>query len=172
VVQIAAGELGLDLDGDIRRLTLTGGLTFGGGPGNNYVSHGIASVADALRREPGGVGMATGLGWYATTHAVGLYSTEPPANGFRSESVQAAVDALPRLAEDPDATGPADVETFTVTCSRDGEPERGIVACRTGPSRRAWGNVTDPDQLGLLMQSPQPGWSGVLGPDGIFELTG
>jgi len=172
VVQIAAGELGLDLDGDIRRLTLTGGLTFGGGPGNNYVSHGIASVADALRREPGSVGMATGLGWYATTHAVGLYSTEPPINGFRSENVQAAVDALPRLAEDPDATGPADVETFTVTCSRDGEPERGIVACRTGPSSRAWGNVTDPDQLRVLMQSQQPGWSGVLGPDGTFELTG
>jgi acetyl-CoA C-acetyltransferase len=172
VVQIAAVELGLDLDGDISRLTLTGGLTFGGGPGNNYVSHGIASVATALRGRPGSVGMATGLGWFATKHAVGLYSTEPPTHGFRSENVQASVDALPRRRADPDATGPAEVETFTVTCDREGAPERGIVACRTGPSGRAWANVTDPDQLAVLMGSGRAGWSGALRPGGLFDLAG
>ena len=42
VVQMAAHELGLAVDDPDRPLTLTGGLTFGGGPGNNYTSHGIA----------------------------------------------------------------------------------------------------------------------------------
>ena len=172
VVQMATRELGLPIDGDISRLTLTGGLTFGGGPGNNYTSHGIASVADSLRRQPGRVGMATGLGWFATKHAIGLYSTEPPEGGFRSENVQSSVDSLPQRAADPDATGPADIETFTVTFDRDGLPQRGIVACRTGPSSRAWANITDPAQLDILMAAERPGWSGTLRPDGTFELAG
>jgi acetyl-CoA C-acetyltransferase len=172
VVQIAARELGIDIDGDTRRLTLTGGLTFGGGPGNNYSSHGIASVVEALRNQPGRVGMSTGLGWFATKHAIGLYSTEPPEGGFRSQNVQASVDALPKRTADTDATGPAEVETFTVTYGRDGSPDRGIVACRIGPTGRAWANVTDRGQLDALMAAEQPGWSGTLGPDGTFELAG
>ncbi len=172
VVQIAAGELGLDLDGDVHRLTLTGGLTFGGGPGNNYASHGIASVGTALRSGAGTVGLATGLGWYATKHAVGIYSTEPPRDGFRAENVQSSVDALERWREAPEATGPAEIETFTVTYDRDGAPERGIVSCRTGPAARTWANVTEPGQLAELAMAENAHWSGMLIGDGIFELAG
>ena len=53
VVQMAAGELGLAVDDPDRPLTLTGGLTFGGGPGNNYTSHGIARAVGALRARTG-----------------------------------------------------------------------------------------------------------------------
>jgi acetyl-CoA C-acetyltransferase len=172
-VQIGAAELGLDLDGDVHRLTLTGGLTFGGGPGNNYASHGIASVVRALRAGAGDVGLATGLGWYATKHAVGVYSTRPPEHGFRTESVQAEVDALERWHEAPDATGPADVEAFTVVYDRDGRPERGIVSCRTGPSARTWANVTDADDaLGELVSAEVASWSGTLRDGAVFELAG
>jgi acetyl-CoA C-acetyltransferase len=169
VVQIAARELGIPLEADVRRLTLTGGLTFGGGPGNNYASHGIASVVEALRRTPG-VGMATGLGWFATKHAIGLYSSTPSERGFRSENVQDSVDALDRYTADPDATGPARVETFTVIFDRDGRPDRGIVACVPAPQRRAWANVTDPDQLAALIEREEPEWSGTLRADGTFDL--
>ena len=47
---MAAGELGLRVDDPDRPLTLTGGLTFGGGPGNNYTSHGIAQAVRACVR--------------------------------------------------------------------------------------------------------------------------
>ena len=43
VVQIAAAELGLPVDDPARPLTVTGGLTFGGGPGNNYGTHAVAA---------------------------------------------------------------------------------------------------------------------------------
>lgn len=170
-VQIAAAELGLDLEGDVHRLTLTGGLTFGGGPGNNYASHGIASVVGALRAGAGDVGLATGLGWYATKHAVGVYSTRPPERGFASENVQAEVDALEKLHEAPEATGPAEVESFTVVYDRDGQPERGIVACRTGPDARTWANLTDADELAELVGAEEPGWRGTLRAGGLFELA-
>ena len=52
-VQIAARELGLASDDPTRPLTLTGGLTFGGGPGNNYTAHGIAQ---RRRRAASGAG--------------------------------------------------------------------------------------------------------------------
>ena len=55
-VQVAAAELGL---GEERPLTVTGGLTFGGGPLNNYVMHAIARMAEVLRRSPGDVGLVS-----------------------------------------------------------------------------------------------------------------
>ena len=54
-VQIAARELGLAIDEPGRDLTVTGGLTFAGGPGNNYTSHAIASLMPRLRADPDGV---------------------------------------------------------------------------------------------------------------------
>ena len=76
-VEIAAAELGLPDDDPSRPLTVTGGLTFGGGPGNNYGTHALASMVGTLRADPGSLGLVTGLGWYLTKHSVGIYGTEP-----------------------------------------------------------------------------------------------
>jgi len=176
VVQMAAAALGLALDDPARPLTLTGGLTFGGGPGNNYTSHGIAQAVGALRGAPGRAALVSGLGWYATKHSLGVYASRPPAHGgaqpFAWQNVQAAVDALPRCKFDADAAGAVRVETYTVTFDREGAPERGIVACRTDEGARAWGNVSDRDALALLCAEEGIGRSGDLAPDGTLTLTG
>ena len=157
-VEVAATEIGLPLDDDARPLTVTGGLGFAGGPGNNYVTHSVASVVDALRQRPGAVGMVTGLGWYLTKHAVGLYGTKPPAGGFRRIDCQAAADAEtaarpwpeaahagapscgPRRSVD-DAAGPAAIEAYTVVFRRDGTPEKAIVACLLPDGTRTWATI-------------------------------
>jgi acetyl-CoA C-acetyltransferase len=93
-VQMGAAALGLALD-DARGLTVTGGLPYFGGPGNNYTTHAIATMVDRLRAEPG-TGLVTGLGWYVTKHSVGVYGSTPPPNGFRAgdtSDVQRAIDA-------------------------------------------------------------------------------
>jgi acetyl-CoA C-acetyltransferase len=176
VVQIAAGELGLALDDPARPLTLTGGLTFGGGPGNNYTSHGIARAVAALRDAPGSAALVSGLGWYATKHSLGVYASRPPAGGggqgFPWRNVQPAVDALPRCNFQPDASGAVRVETYTVTFDRAGTPERGIVACRTPDGTRAWGNVTDADTLASLCAEEGIGRQGRLAADGALTLAG
>src|SRR5438067_2258260 len=97
-VQIGAAELGLGLDEPDRPLTVTGGLSFAGGPGNNYAMHSIAAMVDVLRADPGAKGLVTALGWYITKHSVGVYSTEPPPKGFGHARPQDEVDALPRRA--------------------------------------------------------------------------
>ena len=176
VVQMAAAELGLALDDPGRPLTLTGGLTFGGGPGNNYASHGIAQAVAAVRRSPDEAALVSGLGWYATKHSLGVYAGRPPAHGggqpFAWRDVQGAVDALPRCTVDAGATGPVVVETYTVTFDRAGAPERGIVACRTPAGARAWANVSDPDVLSELCAEEGIGRSGTLAADGIVTLAG
>src|ERR1700756_4120032 len=53
-VQVAARELGLSVDDSARPLTVTGGLTFAGGPWSNYVMHSIPPMAEFLGPTPGG----------------------------------------------------------------------------------------------------------------------
>ena len=135
VVQMAADALGLELD-DARGFTVTGGLPYFGGPGNDYTLHAVATMAGRLR-ESGGVGLVTGLGWYATKHSVGLYGTEPPTGGWRrgdTTAAQAAIDATAvPVAEE--AEGPATVVAATVVAGRGHAPQAAPVIARLADGR-------------------------------------
>lgn len=113
-VEIAAAALGLSLT-DERGLTVTGGLPYFGGPGNNYVTHAIATLVDRLRAEPG-LGLVTGLGWYVTKHSVGIYGSKPPPTGYTSGDTSAAQEAIDatELPVARDGEGSATVEAATV----------------------------------------------------------
>ena len=50
-VEIACQEIGIAED-DPRGLTVTGGLPYFGGPGNNYVTHSISEMVRRLRAHP------------------------------------------------------------------------------------------------------------------------
>ena len=167
-VQIGAAELGVSLD---RQLTVTGGLSFGGGPGNNYSMHAIATMVEALRRDPGTLGLVTSLGWYITKHAIGVYGTEPSPSGHRVARPQEAIDALPRCAFVAEHEGDVTVESYTVMHERDGTPSLGIVACRLPDARRAWANVRDVDVLRAMTSEEQHGRRGRLDRDGTLSLN-
>ena len=137
-VQLGAQSLGIDLR---RQWSRTGGLTFAGGPWNNYVMHAIASVVTDLRERPGEFGLVWANGGYATKHAFGVYSTTPTPN-FRHDKPQSRIDALPRreLALPADAAGAATVEAYTVMFSRVGARAGDrLVSARRRPS--SLGNV-------------------------------
>ncbi len=136
-VQLGAEALGLDL---AQQLTLTGGLSFAGGPWNNYVMHAIATAMQRLRDSPREKALIWGNGGYATKHAFGVYAMQPPANGFRHDSPQAEIDALPcrELALGDDAAGAATIEAYSVMHDRDGVPERLVAAALRSDGRRVW----------------------------------
>jgi len=99
-------------------------------------------VVDDLRRQPGEFGLVWANGGYATKHAFGVYSTTPPVGaGFRHDTPQDRIDALPRreLATPEQAAGIAPIESYTVMFSRDGTPEQAIATCLLADGRRAWG---------------------------------
>jgi acetyl-CoA C-acetyltransferase len=170
-VQIGAAEIGLGLD---RPLTVTGGLSFAGGPWNNYVTHSLAAMVGRLRDDPGSLGLVTANGGYVTKHALGLYSTEPPPGGFRWADVQDAADALPRreLCEAVEAPGTAaTVESWVVVHDRDGAPEKVLAACLLPDGRRAWGNTEDGDAVAELRSGEeQIGRAVTLDPGGTLRL--
>ena len=142
VVQTACDVLGLDPLDASRIPTVTGGLTFGGGPGNNYVTHSIATMVERLRSDPTSQGLVTALGWFSTKHAWGTYATSPPPRGFLWCNAQAEVDALPR-AVSAKVDGEVTVETYTVTHERDASPKRLIAAARRDDGRRIWCHSLD-----------------------------
>lgn len=136
-VELAADALGLGVD-DSRGLTVTGGLPYFGGPGNNYATHAIATLTDALRGSapvpngstgPAGsrrLGLVTGLGWFVTKHALGLYGDVPPPHGFRRADTAAAQseidDSAREVALEIGEAMPATVIAATVVRGDDGTP--------------------------------------------------
>ena len=146
-VQVAAAELGID---PMRPLTVTGGLTFAGGPLNNYVMHSIARLIELLRQAPGATGLITANGGFLSTHAFGVYATEPPANGFQHANPQPEVDAAaPPRAVVPSHHGGAEVEGYCVLYGADG-PEVANIALRLADGERAWANCTDADTMAAM----------------------
>ncbi len=130
-VEIACAALGLSC-ADSRGLTVTGGLPFFGGPGNNYSLHAIATLLPKLREQPAHFGLITANGGYLSKHATGIYSATPITGRWQRETsgdCQAQIDSMesPLFTENPD--GAATVETYTV-CFEKGQPGRGIVIGR------------------------------------------
>jgi acetyl-CoA C-acetyltransferase len=151
-VQVSARELGVELDG--RPLTVTGGLTFAGGPGNDYVTHSIAAMAQRLREDPGAYGLVTANGWYVTKHAVGVYSTQPPADDFGGASLgTVSGDTVEVVAG---YTGEAEVESYTALYERDGSAGMGVVVARTPDGRRAAARSHDAGTLAWLLDGDDP----------------
>jgi len=168
VVQTACDVLDIDAFDASRVPTVTGGLTFGGGPGNNYVTHSIASMVDALRDDPTGRGLVTALGWFCTKHSWGVYSASPPQEGFRWADPQSEIDRLPRCVSEQ-RDGEAAVESYTVTHASDGTPDRLIIAARTTDDVRTWCHSTDTTLMEEAERSDLIGLNGDIQND-IFAL--
>ncbi|MFZ5720092.1 MAG: acetyl-CoA acetyltransferase [Pseudomonadota bacterium] len=172
-VEIGAEELGLSLD-DPRGLTVTGGLPYAGGPGNNYVMHSVAEMHRRLREKPGAYGLITGNGWYLTKQSTGIYSTKRPDKPFERQDpavLQREIDALPHpeVIETPQGRGV--IETYTVVHKREG-PFMAIVVGRDEAGRRFLANTHDPAVLASMESEEQVGRAGLVSQkDGLNVFT-
>ncbi|WP_421845586.1 acetyl-CoA acetyltransferase [Mycobacterium sp.] len=168
-VQIAAAELGLDLDDPRRPLTVTGGLTFAGGPWNNYVMHSIATMAELLVANPGRRGLITANGGYLTKHSFGVYGTEPPSI-FRCEDLQAVVDREPTREALLEWQGTGTVESWTTAFDREGQPEKAFLAVRAPGGSRALAVIADPVAAHVTVGADIAGEKIAVGSDGTATL--
>ena len=136
--------LGVSLD-DPRPLTLTGGLSFFGGPGNNYSTHGIAEMVHWLRaRSEPSYGLVGANGGYLSKHAVGVYAN---VSSPFPEPVSEPGPATPfETIEKP--TGPGRIESYTV--QQKGGTTRAIVVGRQLSDERRWVGIADPADDALL----------------------
>lgn len=171
-VQVAAREIGLPLADPDRPLTVTGGLTFAGGPWNNYVMHSIATMADTVRENPGSRGLVTANGGYLTKHSFGVYSATPPAAAFRWEDVQDAVDAEPTRTALAEWQGVGTVESWTTPHDRDGKPEKAFLTVRTPDGGRALAVIPDAAEAAATVATDIAGTAVRVHADGTATLRG
>ncbi len=141
VPKMARRTLGWPLE---RPATVFGGLTFGGGPIANYMSHAVVSMVDCLRVE-GRTGFLFANGGFATDNHCIVLSNQPIAAAsfpqdfdFQAEA-DAAREAIPPL--DENYVGPARIETYTVFYGRDGAPRAGVIVARTPDDARTLAHV-------------------------------
>ena len=159
-VEMAMHALGLQGPrGDDRPLTVTGGLGFAGGPVNNYPTHAIARMVEACRADPGSFGLTTALGWYATKHSVGVWSSRPPDAFTRVDPAvtQAEADALPRRRSAGVFEGTMTIEATSVVMDRDGTPTVAIVAGLRPDGTRGLANSRDADVMTAMTREA---WEG------------
>ena len=147
-VRLGATSLGLDLRA---QLTRTGGLSFAGGPWNNYVMHAIATIVAELREHTAEQALVWATGGYLTKHSFGVYAAAPPAHGFRHDQPQAEIDRLPaRVAAEQHDPAVGTIEAYTVMHDRDSTPQLAIAACALPDGRRAWATSGDVDTATAL----------------------
>ena len=171
-VEIGCKELGIAED-DPRGLTITGGLPYFGGAGNDYVMHSIVMMMEKCRAHPGKFGLCTGNGWYVTKHSAGIYSTTPTLGPWKREdpkTCQKELDAAehPEVEEAPE--GKATVETYTIVTDRKGR-RFGIVVGRLENGHRFLAHTPDDEAiLDWMMREEMLGRVGDVGPTTTTNL--
>ncbi|CAM4208629.1 acetyl-CoA acetyltransferase [Mycobacterium basiliense] len=140
---------------DPRGLTLTGGLPFFGGAGNNYSMHAVAETVARMRSEPGRFGLVGANGGIMSKYSVGVYSTSPAEwQPDRSAELQTQVDGRSVQSVTEQADGPATVETYTVR--RDGGRLTGIIIGRLVADDSRFLATTEDDELLTLLTEDDP----------------
>jgi acetyl-CoA C-acetyltransferase len=124
--------------------TVTGGLTFFGGPYNNYMTHAAAAMTRRLREKNRGIGLLYGQGGFVTQHHALVLAMGPPIGPVDSSyDVQINADRfredVPVL--DEGFVGKTMVETYTILFDCRGEPESGVVFARNAAGARVIARV-------------------------------
>jgi acetyl-CoA C-acetyltransferase len=140
-VRVQQRELGIPPD---RPVTVTGGMTFAGGPLNNFVLQCWVRMARVLRDDPGSAGMVNAISGIITKQGVTLFSTEPNA-GFAFDDVTREAAARSQQVEVVEtAEGPATVASYTVLYEGE-KPARAVLVCDLASGRRAIAVAEDAD---------------------------
>jgi acetyl-CoA C-acetyltransferase len=138
-------------DQDPRPLTVTGGLPYFGGPGNNYTTHSIASMVELLRAHSGSSGLVTGVGMHMTNHSCAIYSST--ARDIKAIAPARQACATREIAAR--AGGTATIVGYTVLHTK---TERYAVAvCEFSDGARCYARCSDP---GLASAMEQEEWVG------------
>ncbi len=169
-VQMALAALNIPTQ-DERQFSLTGGLAYAGGPGNNYVMHSLATAVTRLREHPEELLMITGVGMANTKHSATVLShashipaTATGATVYRIETGDEAVPVAER------AEGPCTIASYTIEYGRDGQPANVIYILDTEDGQRAIANARSPEQATATLLEQEPiGRHGILSWDAQAE---
>jgi acetyl-CoA C-acetyltransferase len=171
-VELLGAALGLPLDDPGRPLTVTGGLTFAGGPLNNYVLQAMVPLIEQLREDPSRPGLSSSVSGFLVKQAFSVWQAAPPTDAYRHEDVTVAVAEVADEVEVVDTTVAGALVTGTVATATvdiaDGQPSRAVALVDLPDGTRTIANTVDP-AIGLAFMAADPiGLAVAIGPDGTF----
>ena len=167
-VRTQALEMGIDLGRD---LTVTGGMTWAGGPLNNYVIQAAVKLVHVLRADPGSTGLLTSISGMITKQGASMWSSEPPAQQFANIDVTDEVAA--KLQPQPYRTGEneqATVVSYTVIWGREG-PERAVAIGEFADGARTLLVSAVPEVMAAAVVEEFCGRTITVAADGSFTPT-
>ncbi|HTZ08857.1 MAG TPA: hypothetical protein VMB72_07285 [Acidimicrobiales bacterium] len=165
-VQVAAEGLGVP---EGRDLTVTGGMSFAGGPFNNFVFQAMAAVAERLAAGPGQRGLVSCVSGLYTKQGFTVLGTAPPAAPFAVVDVTARVEAgEPVLAVEDRPAGPATVAAATVLFAA-GAPSHAVAVAELAGGRRTVARSDDPAVMARCMDEDVVGRAATVA-EGSFSL--
>jgi acetyl-CoA C-acetyltransferase len=135
---------------DPRGYTVTGGLPFFGGAGNNYSLHAIAEAVVRLRARPGSWAFVGANGGFMSKYTAGVYSTQPAAWDVpesRNQSLDRPADVV---AVDASPSGAAVIESYTLIPRPKGD--LGAVVARVPDGGARCVAVVAPEDAATLAQ--------------------
>ena len=125
-VRVQLAELGLAAD---KPLSVTGAMTFGGGPLNNFVLQATVKMARKLRENPEASGLVTCVSGMNTKQGCAVYSAQPGESGWQFADVTDAVREATTLCElVGDYEGAATIAGYTVLYQGE-TPWRAVAVC-------------------------------------------
>ena len=130
-------HFGLSPD-DPRDLTLTGGLPFFGGAGNNYSAHAICEAVERCRDDRGSFALVGANGGWMSKYSTGIYSTEP-ADWSANDRYNAIPKANNGVGRGEGEFGAAKVETYTINHAKTGSDA--VFIGRNDAGERVCGNA-------------------------------
>ena len=110
------------------------------------MTHSIATMVDVLRRDPGSIGLVSGVGMHMTKHLFAVYSTDPARLGSPSRS-PSAPENVDRREIRAASSGKARVAAYSIVHDRDGTPRHGVAVCDLPDGARTYATITDVDLL-------------------------
>ena len=110
------------------------------------------------------LGLATGLGWFITKHALGLYGSSPPPGGFQlgdtsADQLRIDASAAEMALQVPDPT-PATVVAITVVRDHLGVSTGAPVIARLPDGRQLAAAPADDEVISEVGQRDSPGMVG------------
>jgi acetyl-CoA C-acetyltransferase len=160
-VRVQHRELGIAAG---RPLTVTGGMSFAGGPLNNFVLQAVVRVVERMRAGGGTTALVTAVSGMLTKQGVSLWGKRPPSGGLRCDDVSTEVARLvERVPIESAFTGRARIASYTVL--HEGGSRRAILVCDTPAGARAIAgadvaadaSIEDVELIGREVEIPSPG---------------
>lgn len=135
-----------------RELTLTGGMSFAGGPFNNYEFQSTARAAELLRAGHGRHALVSCVSGILTKQGFGLWGMTPPVDGFFHADLSDQVAAQTQVREVVDGySGAAHVAACTVVHGR-GKTPRAMVLVDLPGGQRALATTENEGWVARLQQ--------------------